>query len=65
LNGDRYGSGRRLFETGGIRLWSALSLAMFATQAFHDDVAISNHQRVDVVLTYNVLATLKRAGLIR
>jgi len=65
LNGDRYGTGRRLFETGSIRLSPALSLAVFATQALHRDVPNSNHRRFDVVLTYNVLTTLKRAGLIR
>ena len=34
LNGDRYNRGRRLFETGALRLWPELSVAVFATQAF-------------------------------
>jgi len=64
LNGDRYNRGRRLFETGTLRLSPELSLAVFATQAFRNDVPIANHRRFDLVLTYNALASLKRAGLI-
>lgn len=65
LNGDRYGPGRRVFETGTIRISPAMSLALFATQAFQNDFAVNNHRRVDVVFTYNALATLKHAGVIR
>ena len=57
--------GRRLFETARSAFRRSFSLAAFATQALHDDVPNSNHRRFDVVLTYNVLTTLKRAGLIR
>ena len=64
-NGDRYNRGQRMYETATMRLSPELSLAAFATQAFHDDVPISNHRRFDLVLTYNALATLKRAGVIR
>ena len=65
LNGDRYNRGRRVFGTSTVRVSRELSLLVFATQAFHNRVAISNHTRFDIVLTYNALPTLKRAGLTR
>jgi len=65
LNGDRYNRGRRVFETGTLRLSPELTVAVFAAQAFRNDVRITNHRRFDLVVTYNALASLKRAGLIR
>ena len=65
LNGDRYNRGHRLFETGVLRLSPEISIAFFATQAIRNDVPIANHRRFDLVLTYNALASLKRAGVIR
>jgi hypothetical protein len=35
------------------------------TEAVHNDVPISNHRRYDVVLAYNAVASLQRAGLFR
>jgi hypothetical protein len=37
---------------------------VFATQAVHNAVPISNRTRLDVILTYNALASLKRARLL-
>jgi hypothetical protein len=65
LNGDRYNRGRRVFGAGTVRLWPELSLLVFGTHSFDDEVTLPNHHRFDVILAYNALATLKRAGLTR
>jgi hypothetical protein len=63
LNADRFQRGRRLWQTGTVKLTKELSAMLYVTEAVHNSVAISNHRRVDVVLAYNALASLQRAGL--
>ena len=65
LNADRFNRGRRVFEQGTIRLTRDLSASVFVTQAVHNDLALSNEHRVDVVVTYNAIGPLQRAGLFR
>jgi hypothetical protein len=60
LNGDRYGRGHRMYGGGSINILPELMLALFYTHAFANDYAITNHQRLDVVLSYNVLKALQQ-----
>jgi hypothetical protein len=65
LNADRFNKGRRLFEQATIKLTRDLSTSLFMTQAVHNAFAVSNHHRVDLVVTYNALGPMQRAGLFR
>jgi hypothetical protein len=65
LNADRYQRGKRLFQTGSIKLTRELAVNIYMTEAIHNDVPISNHRRYDVVLAYNAVSSLQRAGLFR
>jgi hypothetical protein len=38
---------------------------LFAAQGVNNGVPLPNDTRFDLVLTYNAIATLKRAGLLR
>ena len=60
LNGDRYGLGHRGYVGGSMNLLPELMLAVFYTHAFANEYAITNHQRLDVVLSYNVLKALQQ-----
>jgi hypothetical protein len=63
LNGDRYGRGRRVYLTGSVGLPADLSVQIWATRAFANDFAVSNRTRVDAVVSYNLLNTLRRARM--
>lgn len=65
LNADRFQRGKRFYQTGSIKLTRELALNIYLTEAVHNDVPISIHRRYDVVLAYNALANLQRAGLFR
>jgi hypothetical protein len=65
LNSDRFNKGHRIFCSGSLKLVPELALSVFATQAVHNAVPISNRTRLDLILTYNALASLKRARLLR
>ncbi len=65
LNADRFNKGRRVYATGTVKLTPELSASLFAAQAVHNAGAIANSSRVDVILTYNALATLTRTGVLR
>jgi hypothetical protein len=60
LNGDRYGLGHRGYVGGSINLLPELMLAVFYTHALSNDYPIANHQRLDIVLSYNVLKALQQ-----
>ena len=60
LNGDRYGLGHRVYVGGSINLLPELMLAVFYTHAFANEYPVANHQRLDVVLSYNVLKALQQ-----
>jgi hypothetical protein len=60
LNGDRYGRGHRAYGGGSINLLPALMVAVFYTHALANDYAIANQQRLDIVLSYNVLKALQQ-----
>lgn len=60
LNGDRIQRGSRVFGTATIPLTSTVNLQLFATQAFGNDFTVTNHTRFDAVVTYDVLAAVRR-----
>jgi hypothetical protein len=62
LNGDRFTRGRRGFVEGRYAVTPEVTLSAFFTRAFRNDFAIPNGTRLDVVVTYNVLKGLQRAG---
>ena len=64
LNGDRYGRGDRIFTVGSIPLPLDLSASWFVQKEISPPVTSTNDVRVDVILTWNVLKTLKRAGAV-
>lgn len=63
LNADRFGSGKRLFLMTSLRLSPEFSLTTYATRAIANDVPVTQRTRVDLVLNYNLLQTLKHTGL--
>lgn len=63
LNGDRYLRGRRFFGQAEYALREDLELTVFYTQALEDDFVIPNQHRFEVVLSYDVRAAMRNAGL--
>ncbi len=63
-NGDRIQRGKRVFGVGTIPLNDELTLSVFATQAVDNAYPISNRTRVDVLFTYDLLRTLRKARLL-
>jgi len=62
LSGDRYGRGDRVFTIGSFPLPLDLSGSWFVQKEISPPITSTNDVRVDVILTWNVLKTLKRAG---
>ncbi len=62
LNGDPYGRGNRVFTNGSFPLPLNLSASWFVQKEVSPPVTSSNNVRVDVIVTWNVLNTLRRAG---
>lgn len=65
VNGDRYTRGRRVFEQVSVRVVRDVTVSAFATQAFDDSFVVVNARRVDLIVSYNALGPLQRAGLFR
>ena len=63
FNGDRYESGRRYYYTVNYPITAALVLQLFHTKAFEIDFPVAIAQRMDLVVTYNPTAALRRAGV--
>ena len=62
LNADRIQSGPRVFAIATVPLPAALSLQLFVTRAFETSYTVSNRTRFDAVVSYDVLAAIRRAG---
>ena len=62
LNGDRYASGKRYFAGTTVTFLPELTLSAFYTHAFNNDFPVSNNQRFDLILSYNVLKALQHHG---
>jgi WD40 repeat protein/uncharacterized caspase-like protein len=63
LNADRFNRGRRFFLNGSYRLSPEFTISTFYTHAFKNDFPIVNHNRFEVVFTYNLLKTLQKTKL--
>lgn len=63
FNGDRYEIGTRWYSIGGITLNRDWSIGWFQTEAFNVDFPIPIKHRVDLFVTFNPTASLKRAGI--
>jgi hypothetical protein len=61
LNGDRFGKGKKVYGTGSLALPADFALQVWVARGVATDFAVSNHTRVDAVLSYNLMSTLKRA----
>jgi hypothetical protein len=62
LNGDRYARGNRIVVEGRVDLTPELTLSSFYGHAVANDFAVLNKTRFDIVVSYNVLKALQRAG---
>ena len=60
LNADRFSRGRRVYAIVTARLARGLTLQPFITHALANDFSVSNRTRLDIVLSYDVLAALRR-----
>jgi hypothetical protein len=54
-----------VFEQAAFKVTRDLQAQFFATQAIDDGYAVSNKSRVDLIVVYNALSALQRAGLFR
>lgn len=62
LSGDRYFRGKRFFVEPKFTILPELTASIFFTQAVHNDFAVVNKYRLDMILSYNVLKGLQKAG---
>jgi hypothetical protein len=62
LNADRFNRGNRVFVDAKVPVLRDLSLNVFYGRAIHNDYAIANKTRFDVVVSYNALKALQRVG---
>jgi hypothetical protein len=65
MNSDRFGKGKRFYETAAFKVTRELTFQLFSTQSIDNDFAVPNHLRFDVVATYNVLGACQRAGILK
>jgi hypothetical protein len=63
LNGDRYALGKRVFLGGTITILPGLIGSVFYTHAVANDFAVANHERLDVLLSYDVVKGLQQHHL--
>lgn len=62
LTGDRYFRGKRVFVEPRITIVPELVLSFFYGEAFDNDFPVANEHRFDIVVAYNVIKGLQRAG---
>lgn len=62
LNADRFGKGKRIYETASFKVTQEFGFQLFMAQAVGNDYPVSNKYRFDVVASYNVLGAIQRAG---
>lgn len=62
LNADRIQRGRRFFTIANIAIHGPLTAVLFVTRALDSPYTVSNRTRVDAVLQYDVLSTLRKTG---
>jgi hypothetical protein len=64
LNADRYGSGQRLFTIGSVPLGGDLTASWAVLRELDAPASSSDKIRVDAMVTWNLLRTLQRAGVV-
>jgi len=64
LNGDPYGAGNRIFTNGSFALPLDLSATWFLQKEIAPPVTSTNDMRVDLGVTWDVLKTLERTGVV-
>lgn len=62
LSGDRYFRGKRVFVEPKFTILPELNLSLFYGEAVGNDFPVANQHRFDVVVSYNVLKALQKAG---
>ena len=65
LNGDRYGLGTRLFTGGTWHLPADLAASWFVARELTAPEPSVNRLRLDLVLTWNALQTMRRAHIVK
>ncbi len=65
LNADRFNSGRRWYAQSDFVLTRDVTAWVFVSRAVHNAFVVPTGTRVDVVLSYNAMGPLRRAGLFR
>lgn len=63
-NADRIQRGKRLVFYGTIPVWGDLSIAPYFTHAFQSPYAVTLKNRLDLVIQYDLMRSLRRAGAI-
>jgi hypothetical protein len=64
LNADRFNRGHRLFALGSYALSQELTASTFLTRAVGNDYTLPNRTRFEVLISFNLLRSLQRAGLL-
>jgi hypothetical protein len=62
LNADKFLTGKRLFVSSNLRITSELTFSIFATRAIANSVRVAQRTRLELVISYNLLTRLQRAG---
>lgn len=65
LNADRFGKGKRIYETMSLKVTPEFSFQLFMGQAVANDYAISSKYRIDIVGSYNALGAIQRHGWLK
>jgi hypothetical protein len=63
-NADKLGRGKRVFVNASYNFWREFSANLFAGKAFSNDFAVINAARYDIVIAYDFLKALRKAGLL-
>ncbi len=63
LNADRIQRGRRFFVIANVPIYGPLSASVFATHALAATYPLSNKTRLDAVLAWDVLSSLRHTGV--
>ncbi|MEW5979418.1 MAG: hypothetical protein AB1898_26785 [Acidobacteriota bacterium] len=63
LNSDHFSIGKRLYATANLGISPGFGIAVFVTRSVANDHPLPVRTRLDLVLSYNLLGLVNRAGL--
>ncbi len=63
LNADRIQRGRRFFAVANVPIWGPLTGSIYVTHAQDSTYTVSNKDRFDAVLAWDVAASLRKSGV--